>query len=179
MDLLNVKYEISYTDKSIGFRNSCLPRAFIVPSADVVAKDKILSRLTGTDFHPQTTVLLEEKGKVPAPSAEGLSATARVYVVDYAPDRILLHAESPSPAYLFLSEIFYPGWKAFVGDQPETILRGNYLFRVIPLPAGRHQIRLLFDPLTIKLGIVVSGVTASVILGILIFFFLRRRVADA
>ena len=176
MDLLNVKYEISYTDKSIGSRETCLPRAFIVPSADVVAQEEILGRLTGPGFHPQSTVLIEEKAKAPAPSVEGLSAKARVHVVDYAPDRILLHTESPSPAYLFLSEIFYPGWKAFVGDQPETILRGNYLFRVIPLPAGHHQVRFLFDPLTIKLGIVVSVVTALVILGILVSFFLRRRV---
>jgi hypothetical protein len=176
MDLLNVKYEISYTGKSIGLRDTCLPRAFIVPSAEVMAKEEILGRLTSSDFHPRATVLIEEKAKGPEGFVEGPSAQARVHVIDYAPDSILLRTESTSPSYLFLSEIFYPGWKAFVDDQPETILRGNYLFRVIRLPAGRHQVRFLFDPLTIKLGTGVSAVAALAVLGILVRSFLRRRV---
>jgi len=176
MDLLNVKYQISYTDKVIGFRDTCLPRAFSVPSAEVMAKEEILGRLTSSDFHPRATVLIEEKAKGPEGFVEGPSAQARVHVIDYAPDSILLRTESTSPSYLFLSEIFYPGWKAFVDDQPETILRGNYLFRVIRLPAGRHQVRFLFDPLTIKLGTGVSAVAALAVLGILVRSFLRRRV---
>jgi uncharacterized membrane protein YfhO len=176
MDLLNVKYEISYTGKAIGLRNTCLPRAFIVPSAEVVAKEEILGRLTSPAFQPRDTVLIEEKTVGPKGSYEKPSAQTRVHVVDYAPDSILLQAESKSQSYLFLSEIFYPGWKALVDDQPEIILRGNYLFRVIPLPAGRHRVRLLFDPPTIKLGTGISAITALVVLGTLVRFFLRRKV---
>jgi hypothetical protein len=176
MDLLNVKYEISHDQKFIGFSDTVLPRAFIVPSAEVVAKEEILDRLTSPDFDPLKTVLIEEESKVPVRSTEGPYTKARVDIIDYAPDSILLNAESPSTGYLFLSEIFYPGWKAYVDDRPATILRGNYLFRVIPIPAGRHQIRLHFDPPTIKLGIGVSVLTLLVILGTLVYFFRRRRI---
>jgi hypothetical protein len=176
MDLLNVKYEISIIQKSIGFRDTVLPRAFIVPSAEVVAKEEILDRLASPDFDPLTTVLIEEEGKVPVWSTEGPHTKAHADIIDYAPDFILLDAESPSSGYLFLSEIFYPGWKAYIDDRPATILRGNYLFRVIPIPAGLHKIRLHFDPPTIKLGIGVSVLTLLVILGTLLNFFRRRRV---
>ena len=178
MDLLNVKYEISLTQKSIGFRNTFLPRAFIVPSAEVVTKEEVLDRLTSPDFDPLATVLIEEEeSKLPLQPTESLSMKTRVDIIDYAPDSILLDAELPSPGYLFLSEIFYPGWKASVDGRPAKILRGNYLFRVIPLPAGRHQIQVRFDPLTIKLGIGVSVLTLLVILGTLVHFF-RRRVGS-
>ena len=175
MDLLNVKYEISYPDRAIGFRDTCLPRAFIVPSAKTVAKEEILDRLTSPDFDPFKTLLIEEEGKIPVPNLEALPIRAHVTVIDYAPDSILLSAESSSPGYLFLSEIFYPGWKASIDGRPETILRGNYLFRVIPLTAGRHQVRFLFDPQTIKLGAGISVLTALAVLGILIRSFLKRR----
>ena len=111
------------------------------------------------------------------PGADGTTFTAKMFQldIDYAPDSILLSAESSSPGYLFLSEIFYPGWKASIDGRPETILRGNYLFRVIPITAGRHQVRFLFDPQTIKLGAGISVLTALAVLGILIRSFLKRR----
>lgn len=176
MDLLNVKYEISHNQKFIGFRTTVLPRAFIVPSAEVVAKEEILDRLTRADFDPLATVLIEQEGKDAVHSAVGNAKNARVEIVDYTPDSILLDAELLSPGYLFLSEIFYPGWKASIDGRPARILRGNFLFRVIPLPAGRHQVRVHFDPLTIKVGIVVSLFTLLVILGTLVYFVRRRRI---
>ena len=176
MDLLNVKYEISITQRSIGFRNTVLPRAFIVPSAEVVAKENILDRLTKPDFDPLATVLIEQEGEESVDFTDGHDKKARVEIVDYTPDSIRLNAELMSPGYLFLSEIFYPGWKAYIDGRPAKILRGNYLFRVIPLTAGRHQVRVRFDPLTIKVGIGVSILTLLVILGTLVYFFRRRRI---
>jgi hypothetical protein len=175
MDLLNVKYEILYPTKAIGFRETYLPRAFIVPSARVVAKEQILDLLTAPDFDPRATVLIEQESKVlDAPPMENSDGKSRVHFVDYTPDSILLDAESPSPGYLFLSEMFYPGWKAYIDNRPASILRGNYLFRVIPIPEGSHRIRLDFDPLTIKLGISVSVVILLVVLGSLIYFLQRK-----
>ena len=142
----------------------------------MVAKEEILDRLTRADFDPLATVLIEQEGKDAVHSAVGNAKNARVEIVDYTPDSILLDAELLSPGYLFLSEIFYPGWKASIDGRPARILRGNFLFRVIPLPAGRHQVRVHFDPLTIKVGIVVSLFTLLVILGTLVYFVRRRRI---
>jgi hypothetical protein len=176
MDLLNVKYEILYPSKAIGFRETYFPRAFIVQSAKVVAKEQILDRLTSPGFDPRATVLVEQDSKVLDHPVENSHAEARVDIIDYAPDSILLDAESPSPGYLFLSEMFYPGWKAYIDDRPASILRGNYLFRVIPLLGGRHHIRVQFDPLTIKVGIGISVFTLLVILGTLVHCFRRRKI---
>jgi uncharacterized membrane protein YfhO len=147
-----------------------------VPSAKVVPKEQILDRLTSPGFDPRATVLIERKNMILDHPMENSYAKARVHIIDYAPDSILLDAESLSPGYLFLSEMFYPGWKAYIDDRPAPILRGNYLFRVIPLPEGPHRIRLEFDPLTIKLGIGVSIVTLLVVFGSLIYFLRRKGI---
>jgi uncharacterized membrane protein YfhO len=79
------------------------------------------------------------------------------------------------PAYLFLSEIFYPGWKAFIDGQAARILRGNYLFRVVEVPKGRHTVRLEFDPWTIKAGIGITLFTVLLLLAMPVYLKLKRK----
>ncbi|MBP1741408.1 MAG: Bacterial rane protein YfhO [Deltaproteobacteria bacterium] len=180
MDLLNVKYEISYADKSIGLRNTFLPRAFIIPECTVARRQDILNLLTSSDFDPRKTVLFEKEDNTPSPGAltrkPSLSDSDTVEIKTFRPDTIVLNTSSQNPGYLYLSEIHYPGWNAYIDDQRANILRGNYLFRVIPIPEGRHHIRLHFDPLTIKVGIGISVIAALVILGSLIYFSRRNRI---
>jgi uncharacterized membrane protein YfhO len=64
---------------------------------------------------------------------------------------------------LVLSEINYPGWVAYVNGRKRQLLTGNYIFRVLPLPRGNHDIVIRFEPRSFKVGIVISAVT--------VFFF--------
>jgi len=178
MDLLNLKYEILYDQGSYTIRSTGLPRAFLVPGRDVVEKSEVLSRLTHPDFDPKKTVLFEKEDEPlglrpqasPEPAPPGLAR-----ILSYRPDRLAIETDSPAFRYLFLSEIFYPGWKAFIDGQPTRILRGNYLFRVLELPEGRHQVRLEFDPWTIKAGTGITLLTAAMILAMLVFRRLKKK----
>jgi uncharacterized membrane protein YfhO len=177
MDLLNVKYEILYASKAIGFRTTYLPRAFLVPRGRFVEKEQILDILTSSCFDPHKTVLLEKVGGAEHPEAvsRGSSSSGEVEIKSYRPDSILLTTDTPVPAYLFLSEIYYPGWKVFIDGQPAGILRGNYLFRVLQVPKGRHSILLEFSPWTIRLG---SALTILVLLfmgAFALHLFIKRR----
>jgi uncharacterized membrane protein YfhO len=67
--------------------------------------------------------------------------------------------------YLVLSELNYPGWKAYVNGKKVSILTGNYIFRVLPLPKGDHDILLKFDPDSFKIGLIIS-------VGSILFFLL-------
>jgi uncharacterized membrane protein YfhO len=167
MDLLNVKYEIVHAEKLIALRDSYLPRAFIVPGSLVMRKEEVLDFLAEANFDPRKTILFERGafGVEPIPLFSDSSAVSgQVGIPYYRPDRILLTAESANAAYLFLSEIFYPGWKAFIDGQPTRILRGNYLFRVIEVPPGSHNIELVYTPFTIKIGMWVSVLTLVLII---------------
>jgi hypothetical protein len=163
MDLLNVKYVLSYANKSYGLRGSCLPRAFVVPEAEILPKQKVLDRLIDPGFDPLKTVLLEDDGKPLASqmqigSREKLSP-GKAHITSYRPDEILVATDSEESGYLFLSESYYPGWKAYVDEKPVRIFRGNYLFRVIPLPRGKHRVRFIFDPYTLKVGACITFLT--------------------
>jgi uncharacterized membrane protein YfhO len=178
MDLLNVKYEISHAEKLIALRDSFLPRAFLVPGALVMRKEEVLDFMAEASFDPRRTLVLETGAvaieSVPL-SSDSLSVSGQVEITSYRPDRILLTSEATGKAYLFLSEVFYPGWKGFIDGRPTRILRGNYLFRVIEVPPGSHRIELLFNPLTITIGIGVSVLTFLLILCLGIFASRRNN----
>lgn len=172
MDLLNTKYEIRYEPLGLNLRKTYLPRAFIVPNYKIIDKEKLLTYMISPDFNPKKIVLFEkgddetQLSQVSSPSPKNESLTS---IISYRPDHIRIQTNSPKPGYLFLSEVFYPGWKVFVDDKPKRILRGNYLFRVVEVPEGNHRVDFLFDPLSIKIGIGVTIFTLFMILNIFLY----------
>ena len=66
---------------------------------------------------------------------------------------------------LVLSDTYYPGWKASWMEVPKKIYQANYAFRAIPLSAGIHQVRFVYDPMSFKLGAGVTFVGILVCLG--------------
>jgi uncharacterized membrane protein YfhO len=58
-----------------------------------------------------------------------------------------------------VSDSYYPGWRAAVDGRPVPLLRTNVLLRGVPVPAGRHQVRLWFAPLSVRLGFALSALT--------------------
>ena len=169
MDLLNVKYEISHATHSYALRESSLPRAFMLTDYQILDREDILDSLTGPSFDPRNTLVLEKEGLVEGPPrypARRSDASGSFELTLYRPDAMVIETRTNEPGYLFVSEIFYPGWKALVDGQAQRTLRGNYLFRVIELPAGKHRVELFFDPFPIKLGMAVSSFV------VVLFFFL-------
>jgi hypothetical protein len=175
MDLLNVKYEISHQNKNYALRESFFPRAFIVPECKIMESKDMLDFMVSKDFDPTVTVLLEKEEN--GPCIETFSRAnyrSQSRILSYRPDEIRIETDSNYPGYLLLSEVFYPGWSAFVDGNPKRILRGNFLFRVIEMPAGNHQVTLVFRPVSIKIGMAVTIFTLSALLLAGLVHFLRR-----
>ena len=64
-------------------------------------------------------------------------------------------------------------------DTRSDILRGNYLFRVIELPEGKHKVEMSFDSFPIKLGMAVSSFVVVLFLLFLFWSLLLQRVLEA
>jgi uncharacterized membrane protein YfhO len=80
-----------------------------------------------------------------------------------------------TPGYLVLSEVYYPGWRAYVGGREEVIQRADYTFRAIHLDPGSHRVRILFAPLTWKVGL---GISLATWLGLIAWGLLSIRRFD-
>jgi hypothetical protein len=71
-------------------------------------------------------------------------------VARYDPGHIAIDLGAPAPAgsALVVSENYYPGWQARVNDrEPAPVVRADYTFIGVPLPAGATRVTLDFhDP---------------------------------
>jgi len=64
---------------------------------------------------------------------------------------------------------YYTGWKVFVDGQEKKILKANFVFRAVPLSAGKHKVEFIYDPWTFKIGLYITLATiiSLITLGIL------------
>jgi hypothetical protein len=134
-----------------------LPYANIVSSVSIKRPDEILPFMKSDQFDPRKMVLLEQnkqRNNSLEPITEPLVWDCSV--LDYHYESISMKASVNQPGYLVLSEIYYPGWYATVDGKKAEILCGNYMFRVIPLGKGMHEIRLKFISWPFRIGALVS-----------------------
>jgi uncharacterized membrane protein YfhO len=89
---------------------------------------------------------------------------------------VLLRAFTEKTGYLVLSEVYYPGWQATVDGKEVPIRRGNYLFRVIPIEKGEHEVTLRFVSWPFRVGGMIS--LATLISAASVLSLLRRRRRD-
>src|SRR5262245_55765779 len=148
-----------------------LPRAFLVHASGVEvipAPDAELNRLKDPTFDPERAVILSEP--LPKAEYEASAPPTRDDVVIEVDGNNEYHfrVQSSSQAVLVVSQIYYPGWRATISGERVPVMAANYALTGIPVPAGVHEIRFVFDPASVKIGL------ATTILSILMAVALSR-----
>lgn len=154
---------------------SALPRALWVPRVEVVpSSTELLRRLALRWVDPWQAALVE----APPPSgflgeeAPGPPATpAQVTFVRDDPEAIALDVRAPQRGFLLLADQHHAGWYAAVDGRPAPILRANYAFRAVEVPAGTSRIAFIYRPRAVVVG---AAVSAAALLAVLIALLLTR-----
>lgn len=169
-----------YEGISIYKNESVLPRAWFVDRVQKVAPaDSILPRLRDESFDPRTLAYVETDIKgIQKPDSTSVNQTVNeMHKLGY-------DLYTDKPAFLVLSEIYYPaGWKASLDGKEIAIHATNYILRGLEIPAGAHKLELVFSPDSYKTSTSLSliGLLASLLtLGIgLVYNHLKRRPVPA
>lgn len=148
---------------------SYIPRAFLVREFRVLKEDeRILAYLKSRKMaFDQMVVLEEQPAPFPRMRAVG-SAQDAIQIQTYGPHNVRIWVRATRPAFLVLSETYYPGWKATIDGNDTQILRANYAFRAVQVPAGEHVIDFLYQPASFRWGLVTS------IAFFILWLFVRR-----
>jgi len=144
------------------------PRAFMVGRAEVETPEKIKEHLLKVDFDPKQTVYLEEKTEW---GAQGAMAASALFE-KYEDQEVRIKVQASSDGFLFLSDTYYPGWKAYLEEMENgkwemenlKIYRANYAFRAVEVPKGGHTVIFKYEPESVKWGLRVSFGTLGLIL---------------
>ena len=91
----------------------------------------------------------------------------------YSPNRINLEINMDKPGTLILSEVYYPGWKAYDNSKETEIYKANYAFRSIYLEKGEHKIEFIYKPKPLLIGIYITLFTFLILI-ILIAYLIHK-----
>jgi hypothetical protein len=190
-DLLNIRYVIARKDVTLDWdkfvlafdgdprlnvyeNRRALPRAFFAGQIQPTAShEDAWNAIHAPDFDPATTAAVEGASALTLSSA--LSA-GDVTEVTSAPNRLTLKVNADGPAFLVVSQLWYPGWQVTVDGQARGApVRTNYLFQGVPVEGGSHTVELRFTSPPWLLGWVLAGVAGAILLMSWLAVALRRR----
>ncbi|MBN2490245.1 MAG: YfhO family protein [Planctomycetes bacterium] len=137
-----------------------LPRAFGVHGAEVIPDDDAqLARILDRAFPLRTSVVLAAPPREFALPAQSPRTPPRVAWRTEEPggSRIELDVEFAAAGLLVLHDSWYPGWKAAVDGRPAEVLRANFAFRAVAVPAGAHRVTFTYAPLSLRLGLLAAA----------------------
>ncbi len=153
---------------SILENKTVLPRAFFATEAkQVSSKEAFEKAFFSPDFRPETTVLLEKSVSLSGQKGEILSSKQSENTKSF-------NVSVRGNGLLFLSDTFYPGWKAFVDGHETMILKANYTFQAIEVPAGKHTIIFRFLPSSFSSGTKLT-IISLVLLCFSVFLFEKLK----
>lgn len=188
-DIMNVKYKLDVASLKTNNPNSYkfyinssyLPKARMFFDAKYFeVKDSVALRnyMTGKEFdHHKTIVIETDKKDFPLPVLkDSIQPNADVKIKNYDLNNITVDVDTPENGFLFLSEVYYPAWKAYIDGKPVELFRADYCERAVYVEKGKHTVLFNYESDTFKTGLSISMPLLLVwLLGTIFFSFTYIR----
>ena len=188
LNLLNVKYGITVdkSKKTMGLaeKKDYVPRAKMYYDIKVLENpDELKKYMESKDFDYNKTLVLEKNpGNISLPvkniSDSILNIKEDVKITKYDLNNINLDVTTSENGFLFMSEVFYPDWKAFVDDKEVEIFRTDYSLRSIYIEKGSHKVEFVYSSKEFEMTSKISGGILLLSLLGLGFTFYRYKKSD-
>jgi Bacterial membrane protein YfhO len=125
------------------------------------ADSETLALLAETNFNPRTEVYLptDIRSAVTVSNA----ATVKMMSVEYSPQRIRANVDADAPAMLVAAQSYFHPWHAYVDGKPTPLWRANYAFQALEIPAGEHDVELLYVDWNFRIGFLLSLITLAIL----------------
>ena len=138
--------------------------------------ESTLASVRQPGFDGSRIALMEGELDLPAMHRLSQKGLAEVQVDRPSPNALHIRTRTDAERFLILSEMWFPGWKATLEDgTPLTIHRTNYLLRGLIVPPGEHMIRMVYQPTSVIVGMLITAGTMGGLVGGGVWRRLRRR----
>ncbi|CAN5447565.1 hypothetical protein BH11CYA1_BH11CYA1_48620 [soil metagenome] len=138
-----------------------LPETYLVSRwRQATDRDDAIGQIQASDFDPRYEVVLE--GTLPANGQR--SAMTPLVAKRVNCNQIDIAVASSNDSILVLTDIYYPGWQATIDGKETEILRANFLFRAIAVPAGNHAVTFTYRPQSFRVGLFLASAATFLML---------------
>jgi len=150
-------------------RTNFMPMATIGQKPIFLDDTAAVQAIASPNFKPREIVYLppDDHQSVSAsadPNARILNSQVTAEICQY-------ETEAAHPTMLVMAQTWYHCWTAKIDGNAAPLLRANYGFQAVAIPAGQHQIRLIYNDTLFHIGVVVSLLSLG--LGTLTAFLTR------
>jgi Bacterial membrane protein YfhO len=148
--------------------DGALPFAYLVPEAVKTPEDQMIPTLVDPRFDPRRYLLVPGDGSVGVSAPLGVPEPIAAPVTVETPHEGHYRfgfAATTAPAYLFISENYYPDWHATVDGQPAQVVRAQFSLMAVPVRAGATSVELSFASPAFRRG---HFITLVVLAGLLV-----------
>ena len=165
--ILGVKYALYFTDEKepvvpLGYKLALsdvkwklyevqdrMPRAFFAESASQAGSLRESVFQTLDPLMSAKNIILEEE----VPFFEVPNEKDSVQITTYSGERVQINTNNAGQRLLFLSDTYYPGWKAYVNGQAAKIYRADTAFRAVLVPPGSSIVEFKYESKSWYLGL--------------------------
>ncbi|HEX5937994.1 MAG TPA: hypothetical protein VFZ75_09950 [Actinomycetota bacterium] len=158
------------------------PRVSVVPDWQVVP-DAVaaLGAVTADGFDPATAAVLEADPGID-PVDGGAPGTASYS--ERRPEDVVIRVDAPAPSIVVVRNAWEEGWSATVDGEAAPVLPTDLLLQGVAVPAGVHEVRLVYREPALARGLLGSAIAWLVLLGVvtavlLVQLRMRRSTAQA
>jgi hypothetical protein len=143
-------------------RTNALPLVSVGQQPLFLPEREIVDAMLTNSFNPHASVFFptELKGAVTATE----QPEARAALEQFKPHSLDISVDAPAPAIVLISQAYYPAWKSYVDGAPVPLWRANYAFQAVQVPAGHHRLQLKYEDRLFRLGAMISGLSAILVL---------------
>lgn len=150
-------------------RPTAMPLITAGQAPQFVGTQETFTNIFARDFNPRGTVYLPLEmqatlGAVRPGAVQILSTKSQR-------ERVTVETSATAPSLVVIAQAHAPGWRATVDGQPVPLMKANYAFQAVVVPAGAHRVELRYRDRFLGTGALLSGFS---LLGCVAGIFWRR-----
>jgi len=184
LELWNVKYAVGYSINEQRQMRITLqeypnpaPRAWLSYSQYPMSSLRECLLLTqNISFNPRDTVLTVVPGaKIGVSKMTGTPGAKDVDSIHYTNNTVTIKATAERDAWLYISDTYEKGWRAYIDGKKTPVFRANMNGRAVAFPAGTHTVLFRYSPPSIWIGLWIGVIAwlAVAVFGIRKFWLSR------
>ena len=178
LNMLNTKYILlgSLQEPKAEINPNANGNAWFVSDIQFVKTPNEEIKAVGEIDNKKTAVVSVEDQKYFEGKNLQSDSTAVIELKNYQPNQLEFKTQSKTPQLAVFSEIYYPkGWKMLLDGKEVPYIKANYLLRAVFVPAGNHEVRMVFEPEVIEKGKMISMSAFGIFLLLSVGGFLKFR----
>ena len=178
LNMLNTKYILlgSLQEPRAEINPNANGNAWFVSDVQFVKTPNEEIKAVGEIDNKKTAVVSVEDQKYFEGKNLQSDSTAVIELKNYQPNQLEFKTQSKTPQLAVFSEIYYPkGWKMLIDGKEIPYIKANYLLRAVFVPAGNHEVIMVFEPEVIEKGKMISMGAFGIFLLLSVGGFLKFR----